>query len=214
MFDDDMLLENEAQRAAAAKPMSYSVTQNPPPDNPDVRIIFDGLLWFLFHGSDECQVGIHNSTQGRPHPHTHELNVNLWTITGCNTAQSQCTIDQHPIGNPKNITGISIDVNKPNPNYAGVHVYQKDNNPFNRNDPNNDLMDWRWVLDFEKEPFYPAGIKLDGAKINPSVSINHGTFYTLLLTTSKFGLLRPNGSLFTELGRVPRYVAANIYLDD
>jgi hypothetical protein len=191
--------------------MSYSVTHDLP-DNPDVRIIFDGLLWFLFHGTDECQVGIHNTTQGRSHPHPHELNVNLWTITGCNTAQPQCTLEAHSIGNPKSIAGISVDVN--NSRFDGVHVFQKDDNQFDRlDDQNNHPNDWRWILDFEKEPFYPSGIKLDGTKINPSVSINHGTFYTLHLTSSKYGLLRPNNTLYTQLGRVPQYMAANIYLN-
>ena len=211
MSPEDISFESQTRRILAAKPKSYSVTHDLP-DQPDVRVVFDGLMWFLFHGADEGQVGIHNTTHGRPHPHLHELNVNIWTITGCNTSQRQCTLDPHPIGNPKSLAGISIDVN--NSQFDGVHVFQKDNNPFDREDPNNHPNDWRWVLDFEDEPFYPSGIHLDATKINPSLSINHGTFYTLHLTTSKFSLLRPNNTLYKALGRVPQYVAANIYLKD
>ena len=186
--------------------------------NADVRLLFHGLLWFTFHGTDECEIGIHNTTQGHifPQRYPHELDVSVWTITGCTTGQRRCTLFDNPdhrIGNPKNIEGIQIDVNNPRAGTSGVYVYEKD--PFRKppepqsgNDPN----DWRWVLDFEQAPFYAGGIQLNPDAVNPVVSINHGLFYTLLKTTSTFQLL-PGSDTPISIGHVAQYLGCNIYLE-
>src|SRR3569832_154854 len=89
---------SENSSRAAQKTVSYSVKDTLPP-NPDVRLLFHGLLWFTFHGIDECEIGIHNTTQGHilPHRYPHELNLQVWTITGCGTAQRNCRSENIPI---------------------------------------------------------------------------------------------------------------------
>jgi hypothetical protein len=122
----------------------------------------------------------------------------------------------HPkdhIGNPKNIEGIQIDVNNARAGTEGVYVFEhgdfkKPPEDQSGNHPN----DWRWVLDFEQEPFYPRGIQLNPDTVNPVVSINHGLFYTLLKTTSTFELLRGGGTPM-PIGNVAQYLGANIYLE-
>ena len=195
-----------------AKPMGYSIKNDLPP-NPTVRLVFGGLMWFIFHGDDECQVGIHNTTQGLilPHRHPHELEIKIWRLTGSCTAQQDCGRPERiHIGNPKTITGIQIDVNNPTSTSEGVHVYQRD--PFNRLDPSSDPNDWRWVIDFEKAPLYSTGINLKDETINPGVSINNGLFYTLQKTSSEFEFIPVGGSGSTPIGNVASYVGGNIYL--
>jgi hypothetical protein len=159
-------------------------------------------MWFVFHGSDECQVGIHNTTRGNSlHPHPHNLQVRIWTVRGCNT--SGCgTPEIVDLGDSNTFAGIQIDVNQPTT--EGVYVYQKD--PAG-SDPN----DWRWVVEFEKEPLYPEGIRLRPNTINPGVSINHGLFYTLHKTTSEFELINLSSGTPHPIGNVAEYIGANIY---
>jgi len=199
----------------AQRPVSYSV-KNDLPDNPDVRLLFHGLLWFTFHGIDECQIGIHNTTQGHilPHRYPHELDVLVWTIDGCRTAQMRCSHDpKDRIGNPKNIECIQIDVNNPKAGTEGVYVFEKgDFKKPPEDQSGNHPNDWRWVLDFEQEPFYPRGIQLNPDTVNPVVSINHGLFHTLLKTSSTFELL-PGGGTPIPIGNVAQYLGANIYLE-
>jgi hypothetical protein len=214
MSPEDFSVENrEADSSPVQVPMTYSIRNELKP-NPDVKLVFEGLMWFIFHGDTECQVAIHNSTRGTvlPHRHPHDLAINVWTIPDCDI--SRCgKPDPISIGDPKSIAGIQIDVN--NPKERGVHVFQKDQGEFDRHNPNNDPYDWRWVLDFEKAPFYPEGIKLTSKKINPGIWINNGLFYTLHKTGSKFSLIPIGGGGRTyEIGNVPQYIGGNIYLQD
>src|SRR3569832_730201 len=120
MSSEDLSPENTS---VPQTPLTYSVKDYLEP-NPDVRLMFHGLLWFTYHGTDECLIGIHNTTQGHllQHKHPHELNLGIWTITGCGTAQKQYLREPIPIGNPKNIEGIQIDVNNPKDDRRGVYV--------------------------------------------------------------------------------------------
>jgi hypothetical protein len=208
--------ESENTSMTEQRTVTYSVKDDQPRENPDVLLLFHGLLWFTFHGTDECQIGIHNTTKGNilTHRYPHELEITIWTITGCDTAQRTCTPKKFRIGNPKTIEGIQIDVNNPKPNSTGVHVYQHE--PFNRpphSQDQNDPKDWRWVLDFEQEPFYRDGIKLKPEKVNPVISINHGLFYTLHKTTTTFDLL-PGSGAPVPIGNVAQYIGGNIDLEN
>lgn len=197
--------------SAAQKTVTYQVKDYLPP-NPDVRLTFHGLLWFTYHGIDECLIGIHNTAHSSSHRHQHKLNLRIWTITGCGTAQQSSTNELIPIGNPKDIEGIQIDVNNPKDDRRGVYVFQKD--PFDlppNSQSGNHPNDWRWVLDFEKRPFYPDGIKLKPETVSSVISINHGLFYTLHKTTSTFELLPGSGGPIA-IGNVAQYLGGNIYL--
>ena len=209
---------SENSSRVAQRTVTYSVKDVLDP-NADVRLLFHGLLWFTFHSMDECEIGIHNTTQGHifPHRYPHELDVLAWTITaGCGTAHRTCTpLDNpnHRIGNPKNIEGIQIDVNNPKAGTEGVYVFEhgefkKPPDDQSGNHPN----DWRWVLDLEQEPFYEHGIQLNPETVNPVISINHGLFYTLLKTTSTFDLLK-GGNAPKPIGNVAQYLGCNIYLE-
>lgn len=194
-----------------SKPMTYTTVEDLP-DNPDVRLLFEGLLWFMYHGYDECEVAIHNHTQTGLHIKRHRLIVQVWKDPGCTQGTSHCP-DVYQIGNPKNIAGIQIDVNRPK--YPGVHVYQKDEHGTWADH------DWRWVIDFEQDPLYRTGITLNADRVNPGVWINHGYFYTLARTTRDFQL-RPfsnddcasGGDPCGDPRRVAFLVGGNIYLDN
>lgn len=206
MSSEDLSLENTS---LPHTPVTYSV-KNTLLADPDVLLMFHGLLWFTFHGPDECQIGIHNTTYGQSHRHPHELRLDIWTITGSGTAQRKR--EQVPLGDPKTIEGIQIDVNNPRSDATGVHVYKRD--PFSRPDLNheNDPNDWRWALDFEQDLFYPGGIKLKPNTVSSVISINHGLFYTIQKTTSTFELLPGNGAPI-PIGNVAQYLGGNIYLE-
>jgi len=183
-------------------------------DDPTVTLLFEGLLWFMYHGSQECQVGIHNSTKvSLPHPHQHELEIRVWEKEkGCNPKDLGCCIPYvEPIRIPKptDIAGIQIDVNRPVK--EGVYVYQ--NGRFCRPDTQyeNDPYDWRWITDFEYYPLYPEGITLDPQYVNPGVWINNGTFFTLQKTTYHFDLHPASGSEIHSLGNVA--LLAGAYID-
>jgi hypothetical protein len=202
-------------RPVTPKPITYSI-KNDLPDYPDVRLVFEGLLWFVFHGSDECQVGIHNTTHGSmAHDHQHDLDIKTWRIeSGCGTQSKVCKLLVPPyhIGNPKLITGIQIDVNRPAVNMDGVHVYQKDIPQGGSMVPED--RDWRWVIEFEKAPLYADGILIDDTKVYPCISINHGRFYTLYRTRSTYKLTpTEGGGAPIGVDSVALLVGANIYLD-
>ena len=195
------------------KPMTYSIKSDWPTAAPDVRLVFEGLLCFVFHGMDECQVGIHNTTHGpMPHSHQHDLDLKVWTIeSGCGTQDKVCGKPRaFHLGNPKTIAGIQIDVNRPA--QTGVYVYQKDLVAPGGTVPHD--RDWRWVIEFEKEPLYPLGIELDETKVYPGISINHALFYTLYRTTSTFRLTPDDGSASIPVPSVALLVGGNIYLAD
>src|SRR5262245_7158377 len=119
----------------APRTVTYSAKSDPPSERPDVLLLFHGLLWFTFHAADDCKIEIHNTTKGHifTHRYPHELDVTIWKITNCGTAQRLCTSEKFHIGDPKTIEGILIDVNNPKAGTSGVHVYQHD--PFTRPDP-------------------------------------------------------------------------------
>jgi len=211
--EEEQSQSQRTQRPAASvresKAKTY-VTTRDLPSRPQVRLLFEGLLWFVFHGKDECQVGIHNTTHaGSGHPHQHDLDIKVWTIeSGCHTAGKVCKLRRLHIGDPKTIAGIQIDVNSPVT--EGVYVYQR--NPFNRFGTSSDPNDWRWVLDLEEDEFYADGIQLKDMTINPGVSINHGVFHTLHRTTSTFKLVPDDDTVPIEVGRLPMLVGCNIEL--
>jgi hypothetical protein len=171
------------------KPITYSKTDHLP-DKVHVRIVFEGLLWFVFHGTDECQVGVVNTTHGPdPHPARHDLDIRVWTRDRRKPAPCDL-MDRFHIGNPKSVTNIQIDVNKPAPSSEGVKCYEP--NVVSSGAMAYDEKDWRWLIDFERSPLYPKGIRLDESKINPGISINHGVFYTLSTSTYEFDFVPDN----------------------
>jgi hypothetical protein len=208
MSDETVQSSNVQRTARTAKAMTYVVKDTLPP-NPDVLLRLEGLFWFIFHGKDECQIGIHNTTHGMSsHPHQHDLDIKIWKIdSGCGTPGKACSvIKRFHIANAKTIDRIQIDVNRPKT--EGVYVFEKDvGSGIHDND-------WRYVLEFEKEPLYADGIKLDEPTIIPGISINHGLFYTLYKTTSKFQLIPDDGTSPTDIGTVALMVGGNIHLDN
>lgn len=181
-------------------------------DDPEVSLLFEGLLWFKYHGSEECQVGIHNSTKTSwPFAHQHELDVKVWEK---NKDGSNCKViagPYHYADPKKEITGIQIDVNSPEK--EGVYVFQK-GDYFHRPDyeGKNNRDDWRWLIDFEYRPLYPEGITLDAEDINPGIWVNHGTFFTLVKTTYDFDLRSTFGGEVHHLGNVGLIAGGNIDL--
>jgi len=198
------------QNTTVAEPrMTYEVLEHIPPD-PTVRIIFHGLLSFFFDRTRQCQVGIPNTTQGlgQEHRHPHEFEVSVWTKVAGQCPPSPLTF---PIKNSKLIERVDIQVTNPT-ELNGVYVYEnRPHDPFNRVDTD-DPRDWRWVLDFESNLFYPEGIDHIPPTLNPSVFINNGLFYTFHKTASKFRLHPSDGSADKEIGSLSEIQACNIYL--
>jgi hypothetical protein len=195
--------------SAEPKTSTFSATEDLP-DDPHVMLLFEGLLWFMYHGTDECQIGIHNATHGGlfPHAHRHDLEIKVWErATTCDPQPNQSCCALKPdvrvnpikIGDPRTITGIQIDVNRPL--MEGVYVYQK--GPFSRPDfeGKNDPADWRWLIDFDKDLYHPQGIRLNPRYVNPGIWINSGTFFTLAKTTYNFDL-HPDSGTDIPMGNV------------
>jgi hypothetical protein len=213
-----------------AKDASYYYTHYLPED-PNVLLLFEGLMWFMYHGKDECQIGIHNRSHTLPgslSSRHHELEVKIWERDkDCDSSTSPTCckpFDRHgkpnpiTIGDPRKITGIQIDVNRPLTDgtgkyQEGVWVYQKEGYDFPRPDPNheNDPSDWRWMIDFERQ-LYKKTVNLKPGDINPGIWINHATFFTLVKTTYDFELHPDRGNKIIELGNVPLMAGGNIYL--
>ncbi|HEX5890649.1 MAG TPA: hypothetical protein VFY61_18190 [Pyrinomonadaceae bacterium] len=216
MTDRNETAQSPKPSAQATCPAGTYCTKDYIPPNPTVTLLFEGLLWFLFHGKDECQVAIHNTTRAATHRHRHELQVQVWkNITKCGPRQEECGAPEKISIDMKEFAGIQIDVNRPKEEGKNIYVYQS---AYGK--PKEDA-DWSYVTDFEKDPLYRNGIKLDAKDINPGVSINHGLFYTLLKTTYEFELRRlvagiPTGASGsgTKVGNVALLVGGNIYLDD
>ncbi|HEV2837629.1 MAG TPA: hypothetical protein VGW58_20065 [Pyrinomonadaceae bacterium] len=207
--EEEKVESSNVQRATATTRTMTYVVKDTPPSTPDVLLRFEGLFWFVFHGADECEVGIHNTTHGvSSHPHQHDLDIVVWRIDrDCGTPRKDCSvIKRYHIVNAKTIAGIQIDVNRPRNN--GVYVFQKDVGQGIHDN------DWRWVMEFEKAPLYPDGIKLDEATIFPGISINHGLFYTLYKSTSEFELIPDDGTSRKRVGKVALMVGGNIHLQN
>ncbi|MFL6254761.1 MAG: hypothetical protein ACJ74T_07045 [Pyrinomonadaceae bacterium] len=81
--------------------------------------------------------------------------------------------------------------------------------------PRDDLSNFRLILDLEGD-FYP-GVELKKMKdlFGPRLRVDHGLFYTLCASQTKFSRAEVNtpGNL-TPLGSVARMVGANIYLQE
>ena len=200
---------------------TYCYTHHLPPD-PNVLLLFEGLMWFMYHQKDECQIGIHNRNHapGLLSGRHHQLEVKIWERVGeaCKPYDRQGKPNPIIIGNPKKITGIQIDVNLPKIDEAngykeGVLVYQGKRDDFPRPDDQNvnDPSDWRWMIDFETS-LYKKQINLTPGDINPGIWINHATFFTLVKTTYDFELRPDRGSKIIKLGNVPLMAGGNIYL--
>lgn len=198
--------------AAAAVTPTYKV-KNAFPADPTVRILFHGLLNFFFADKTACTVGVHNTTQGifPPHRHPHNFHVRVRIIP---SAGDPVLLPlPPPITDPKLIQGVNIAVSGAR-DLDGVYVFQ-DSGGFNRpevpSNPNNPK-DWRWVVDIESDLLYPEKVSDRTTTINPSVRINNGLFYTVLLTGREFIFRPQDGSGDRPVGRVAEYVGADIYL--
>jgi len=211
MSSEDLVPEGtQREPGAIVEPVTYRVTDELPP-NPTVRLVFEGLLWFVFHDTDECQVGIHNTTHGaNPHGHQHDLDIRLWSIDRRGAPYGCKMIKRFHIGDPQSITGIQIDVNRPT--RKGVYCFQQGYGGSRQRISNEN--DWNWVIDFEKEPLYPKGIRLQDSKVNPSLSINHGIFYTMYRTSYKFQLVPDDGTEPKDIDYVALLAGGNIYMDN
>src|SRR6185503_18492183 len=120
-FEDSVLQGAQQDAGAMVKTVTYEVRRDLPRD-PTVRLVFEGLLWFVFHGKDECQVGVHNTTHGpNPHGHQHDLDIRLWKIDRRGVPAGCTMYKRFHIGDPKGITGIQIDVNRPRPSTEYVY---------------------------------------------------------------------------------------------
>lgn len=213
MTDENETAQPAEPQTQAVCPETYYRKDYLPSDPPTVTLLFEGLLWFLFHGKEECQVAIHNETWSATHPHAHELHVQIWDkITGCGSGQSCGTPKTIPLGDVREFDGIQIDVNRPHPDHKNVYVYEKLRDEHGR--PVKPPEDWRWVPDFEKPPLFPNGIKLEAKDVNPGIWINHGLFYTLLKTTYEFEVRKGlTGGPGPNIGNVALLVGGNIYLE-
>ena len=210
MSSQDLVPQDARQESVATvKPSTYVVRYDLP-DRPTVRLVFEGLLWFVFHHTDECQIGIHNTTQGpNPHGHPHDLDIRVWSIDR-RGAPYGCKMERRfHIGDPQSITGIQIDVNRPT--IPGVYCYERNYGGSRQRITHEN--DWHWVIDFEKAPLYPTGIRLHDPKVNPGISINHGIFYTIYKTSYKFEFVPDDGTVPKPADYVALLAGGNIYMD-
>jgi hypothetical protein len=80
---------------------------------------------------------------------------------------------------------------------------------FNRDNKTDDVRDFRWLVDFERE-FYPLGVRKHSGVYWPKLSVPSGLFYTLARTKSTFKRVAKNEPPIS-FGSVAKAMAANIY---
>lgn len=193
-------------------PTTENETPNVIPHGANVILGFHGLMCFCHrhnHADKNCEIGIYN---GSP---DHKLSITVYAVAP--SFDPPYSMDMRPYfkvagpfgtdetGNEKNEV-VQFDVEKPV--VSGVKYFQE-GGP--RDDPHN----FRLILDLEGD-FYP-GVELKKMKdlFGPRLRVDHGLFYTLCPSRTKFSRVEVNtpGDL-TPLGSVARMVGANIYLQD
>lgn len=89
---------------------------------------------------------------------------------------------------------------------APPKVYQKDNDPFDRE--KGDPLDFRWLPDLDGLDFYPDPCDKN-KPFGPRLVVDNGVFYTRMRTESKFKLVRVKDDKdLRKFGHVARFMAA------
>ncbi|MDX6288731.1 MAG: hypothetical protein QOH42_530 [Blastocatellia bacterium] len=189
--------------------MPFNTTQAFPPDDPgpDVQIFLHGLLMLSPNAdSTVCEVGVHRlSIQ-------HRLSVEV-RVKG--------TVPPDPpllrLAGTLDSAGLVIGVTTGDvvgDASHGVSKFVTSEGELDRDDPNNDPLDFRWSLDLQKlDPAQPP-MMLMKSGISPSVKIMDGLFFTARRTNPADVEVKLTnvGNPDTPLTSVARIIGANIYL--
>jgi hypothetical protein len=175
------------------------VTNAPPDRNAFVTVIFWGLAGFCYntqHGpAPVCEVGFH---PGNGH---HSLAVRIYQVNAAG-----CSVESSPTTRIETMSLKIIGASGRPPEF-----YQTTDNPFDRYKiGGNNNYDFRWLPDLDGADFYPENY----AKHNPyrpRLFISNGTFYTRVISGSKFKLV--DGDTDRDIrpfGHVARFMAAGM----
>jgi hypothetical protein len=182
---------------------TYRTREGFPAEQPDIRVVFHGLLMFCFDGSRQCEVGIHNATHSDPPQRRHLLEVNLWTKRGNACPRLPARLFA---GDSRDLQNIEMRVDFPPDDMDGVFAFTA------AGGKETDKRDFRWVPDLEGDSFYNAVLPKRLDLLRPSLRINNGLFHTIYKTNSTFKKVGGQGA--PGVGNIGTVVGANIYLSD
>ena len=162
------------------------------PDNPNIKIIFSGLLAISFDDKKQnCQVGILHGIED------HALRFNVFKVTP-ESREKVLELTSDTAGND-----IFLDVD----NAEGINLYT--NGPFTR-DESDDPQDFRWIVDIEGDEFHKAPLTVVPGKFNPIFHVNEGLFYTAQISPAD--IKRGGNTDVVKDTYVAVFTAANLYL--
>jgi hypothetical protein len=165
-----------------------------------VKIIFKGfLITDIRHGSAEASIGAIRTSD------CHQPRIGIKEIAA-DGRESLVNLDPADLKPDANFSFLVE-----NASLAGVEVFQKDDEPFNRLDDENDRQDFRWFLSLEE--IHGKPLVRDTNQLFPVFTINSGIFYTDVISPGEVRLIRKGGRPAKRFGQFALDIAANVYLD-
>jgi len=174
--------------------MPFNPTPNAPSTNAKVTITFAGLLLLKPDANNRCEVGVHHFSS------SHLFQV----ILIVNKPQRPPTVIRLLTGPLSGLFEINA---TPDPG-TGVLGFAPTPEPFVRNDPNNNALDFRWSLN--GRALHANADFNDGAR--PVMRLNAGVLYTPNLTLPSIWPELVRGPQRTPLHRLAADLAAAIDL--
>lgn len=166
----------------------------PVPDKPTIKLFFTGLQAFFFDSEGySCRVGMHNQAP------SHKLCFQVKVFY----EGSERVIDLSDVA-----SGFDIRLNVVNPKTPGVEPYR--NGSFERESPDNDPQDFRWVIGIRGKEFH-GEVPIDHTVLRPSFYTNNGLFYTQDKVRAR--IIRKRDGI-DKVAEIAEHIAANIDLQN
>lgn len=172
--------------------------------DPDIRVLFSGLLLYRFTGGAYCDVDIPTWGMG------HQASDHLFSIVVKARQGSKPPYTLWRYFGDQN-TALEFGVEGAT---AQVSKYMPNGDDFKRKAGGNDDRDWQWTLRLDE--FHRPVPGFDQSKLSTGIRINNGLFYTALRTD-----IHRTKVMYTRYGDTEEYplysvgsvVGANVYLD-
>lgn len=169
------------------------------PRNPEVKVIFKGfVVTRVNHNATSALIGAH------PESDCHRPMVEVFTIS--------------PAGQATKLIDLAINEDfslvVENPSELRIEKFQKDDNAFNRLDPENDPQDFRWFVDLNqihgREQGNPVTVLEE--QLQPKLRMDKGVFHAHKLSDDVVRIKKKIETTSRLLGRYATEVAARIDL--
>jgi hypothetical protein len=176
--------------------MPFTPTDVEPATNSKVTVTFAGLLLLRQGPGNSLEIGIHKFSNS----HSFEA---ILIINKPNRPPTLIRIVPGPL-----FSNFVMEVD-PAP-ATGVQKFVASPDPFDRNHPNNNPLDYRWSFNLRSLPGHDQVDFNDGA--TPIATLNAGVLYTPNLTRAGLHPILTTGAVQTDLNRVGADLAASVPL--